>query len=268
MNTIWFGSHINNYEKGRRTVKKPSLIVLHWSFGNLAVSDALFAKSDSLTSTHYGVSGKEIHQYVQEDATAFHAGTYQNNIKSIGITVEGSKDILITEESYQLLFGLVGDICHRHAIPIDRDHIKGHGELFPDNEQFSKERDCPGSLDISRVIIIAKERSPQTIIANIQKKARKNREGFIALATRLGVDVSNLSLDAAVNEAIQIIDIERRKTKTIKDILKRERVNEDQLTTSITDLTTAVKQLYDRMNSSSLLTRLFTKIRRIFRFRI
>ena len=51
-----------------------------------------------------------------------------------------------TEEQYEALAGLVADICNRHEIPLDRDHVIGHDE-------FSPKKNDPGDLfDWSRII--------------------------------------------------------------------------------------------------------------------
>ena len=132
---------------------------------------------DADVSIHYVIARDgTIHCYIPEDRTAWHAGygewlgeeKYKNNLNrySIGIELAGMGTqeemslyltkkqyealkpewIGYTDEQYAALAGLVADICKRHEIPLDRDHIIGHDE-------FSPKKNDPGELfDWSRII--------------------------------------------------------------------------------------------------------------------
>lgn len=132
---------------------------------------------DGDVSIHYVIARDgTIHCYIPEDRTAWHAGygewlgeeKYKNNLNrySIGIELAGmgtQEEMSIyltkkqykalkpewigyTEEQYTALADLVADICKRHEIPLDREHIIGHDE-------FSPKKNDPGELfDWSRII--------------------------------------------------------------------------------------------------------------------
>ena len=132
---------------------------------------------DADVSIHYVIARDgTIHCYIPEDRTAWHAGygewlgeeKYKNNLNrySIGIELAGMGTqeemslyltkkqyaalnpewIGYTDAQYEALAGLVADICQRHDIPLDRDHIIGHDE-------FSPKKNDPGELfDWSRII--------------------------------------------------------------------------------------------------------------------
>jgi len=137
----------NNYGVGRNGEKIDKIIV-HWIVGTLESCDATFQNPTRLASAHYGIGDDEIHQYVKEEDTAWHAGNLTVNRQSIGIEHEGGPDLPISETTYQTSARLINEICQRYSIPIDREHIKGHREI--------KATQCPGTLDIDRLVNMAK----------------------------------------------------------------------------------------------------------------
>ena len=132
---------------------------------------------DYKVSIHYIIDRDgTVRCYIPEDRVAWHAGkgTWQDNEKytntmnqyAIGIEMVamGSKDDMsmyltgkeydsldpalmgYTEEQYAALQGLVKDLCQRHHIPLDRQHVIGH-------EEYSENKTDPGDLfDWNRII--------------------------------------------------------------------------------------------------------------------
>lgn len=143
MNIKWIGAHPNNFAVGREG-KVVDTVVLHWIVGSLESADATFAKPDRIASAHYGVGDNDIHQYVKEEDTAYHAGNLTVNRKSIGIEHEGGPDLPVTEATVQTSIKLVAEICKRFSIPADKDHIKRHSDI--------KATQCPGTLPVERII--------------------------------------------------------------------------------------------------------------------
>src|SRR5262249_852030 len=94
-----------NFRSGRPPGMRPEAIVVHISTGTLASADDWFNDPQAKVSAHYivGKSGV-IHQYVEENDTAFHAGTVVQpswrlikpkvnpNYYTIGIEHEGKED--------------------------------------------------------------------------------------------------------------------------------------------------------------------------------
>lgn len=143
MNIKWIGANTANFGVGRsgKTVNK---IVLHWMAGTLASTDATFQDPKRIASAHYGIGQTEIHQYVKEEDTAYHAGNLTVNKESIGIEHEGGPDIPITDSVYSQSIELVKTLCKKYSIPIDKDHILPHKAF--------KATQCPGTLDLDRII--------------------------------------------------------------------------------------------------------------------
>jgi len=137
-----------NYD-GNRT--KIDTIFIHWIVGTLAAADAVFARSGG-TSAHYGVEDNTIHQYVSEQNVAYHAGVYSWNQRSVGIEHSADPNRPASEATYQTSGKLIAEIAKRHSIPLDRTYIKGHKEV--------KATQCPGTMDIDKLIRIAKGSVP------------------------------------------------------------------------------------------------------------
>jgi len=145
MNIIWKGSP--NFIKRTTPVKK---IVIHWfGVGTLESANSRFQNPASQVSAHYGISKGRVWQWVKENDVAFHAGNLAVNKESIGIendaTLNGHD---LSEQDYLLSAQLVRDICQRHNIPLDREHIIPHSQVKPTQ--------CPGTINIDKIINLAK----------------------------------------------------------------------------------------------------------------
>jgi hypothetical protein len=148
MTIVWKGAHPNNYSIGR-SGRRPEYIVLHWIVGTLESADATFQDPKRVASSHYGVGGTRIHQYVAEANTAYTNGNWDWNTRSITIEHEGGPNLPISAATYETSAWLIANIATRHNIPLTRAHIKGHRELLSTQ--------CPGTLDIDRLIARAKQ---------------------------------------------------------------------------------------------------------------
>ncbi len=156
----WIGS--SNKTRGRAGFR-PEAVVIHIMEGTLVGTDSWFNNPASNVSAHYGV-GRDgtVHQYVSETDTAFHAGRRKNptwglikngvnpNLYTIGIEHEGDDGSVWPQAMYEATTALIRDICMRWSIPLDRDHIIGHREIY----SF---KTCPGSVvSIDKVVKMAR----------------------------------------------------------------------------------------------------------------
>ena len=151
-----------NQERGRQG-RTPTGIVLHTNVGSFESTCSWFADPDSGVSAHYlvAIDGR-IAQFVDEEDTARHAGRVAEpttplhtgddpNLHTIGIEFEDGGDPLGVERparQYRAGARLVREIAGRWGIPLDRDHVVGHRELFA-------YKDCPGNLDVDRLVDLA-----------------------------------------------------------------------------------------------------------------
>lgn len=189
-----------------RAGQKPTAIVIHVIEGTLAAADSWFRAPESKVSAHYAVGKRgEIHQYVNEGDTAWHAGRIHNptwagirpginpNAYTIGIEHEGKADEVWPDAMYEASAELVADICRRWSIPCDRAHIVGHREIYG-------LKTCPGRGDVDRLVRMA-----GALLAARPRLLRLGSEGedVRALQDRLGVAVTG-KFDALTHTAVRL----------------------------------------------------------------
>lgn len=150
MNIKFVGAHPNNFQVGRGG-KSIKYVVCHWIVGTLESADATFQNPQRIASATYGIGDNDTHQYVKENDTAYANGNFLSNQESISIEHEGGPDIPITNATYETSAQLIAEVCKRYLIPLDRNHIRKH------NEVSDKPTQCPGTLDLDRLIKRAKE---------------------------------------------------------------------------------------------------------------
>lgn len=155
-----------NFTAGRK-IFKPEAIIIHIMEGSLSGTDSWFKNPDSKVSAHYGIGKNgEVHQYVAEVNTAWHAGRVNApswplikpaanglfvnpNFYTIGIEHEGNENSDWTEAMYNSSSEMIKEICSRWNIPIDRNHIAGHHEIY-------SLKTCPGhKVDLNRLVALA-----------------------------------------------------------------------------------------------------------------
>lgn len=171
MQITWKGAHANNYQKSRNG-SLISKVVIHWIVGTLESADATFQSPTRIASAHYGIGDGDVHQYVKEEDTAYHAGSLSVNRQSIGIEHEGGPTIPVTDATYQTSGQLIREICARYNIPLDRQHIIKHSEV-------PRATSCPGTIDVDRLISIAKQggsmaETDQQKIARLEAELRES----------------------------------------------------------------------------------------------
>lgn len=123
-----------NYRKGRGTIAKPQLIIIHVMQGTFEGTRTWFKNPKAKVSAHYLVSKKgDLLQMVADTDSAWHCKNA--NQSSIGIEHEGyvTNAADFTDEMLQASARLVKQLSIIHGIPIDRTHIKGHNEMPGNN---------------------------------------------------------------------------------------------------------------------------------------
>ncbi len=151
MQSKWIGSPESNFRRGRPFGLRPEAIVIHIMDGSFAAGESVFRDPTTHKSAHYGISrAGEIHQYVDENDTAFHAGIVVNptwtllkarvnpNFYTIGIEHEGRPDDVWPEAQLSASATLIGQIAARWRIPLDELHVIRH-------HQIRASKTCPGN---------------------------------------------------------------------------------------------------------------------------
>lgn len=131
-------------------------IVIHHNGGlsDEGARNTWYVSTGHGTSAHYQVTPDKIWGCVGEESVAYHAGNYEVNQRSIGIehlNNRGEPDWTIAEETYRNSARLIADICNRYNLPINRETIHPHQEFTA--------TDCPGGIDIDRLIQMVLELS-------------------------------------------------------------------------------------------------------------
>lgn len=159
MVTKWIGCPASNFRKGRPNGHRPEAIVVHIMDGSFAAGESVFLNPATQKSAHYGVStAGEVHQYVDESDTAFHAGIVVRpewellkpgvnpNFYTIGIEHAGRPDDVWPDIQLATSSALIGEIAARWNIPVDAQHIIPHHAI-------RNSKTCPGNwLDLKSLI--------------------------------------------------------------------------------------------------------------------
>lgn len=146
MNTKWIGSP--NFTSGRQG-KRVNRIVIHWMAGSLSSTDAVFQNTARQTSAHYGIENDQVHQYVKDEDTAYHAGNWNVNTESIGIEHSAQPGRNATDVTYESSAQLIADLAHKFSLTINNSTIIPHNAIVATQ--------CPGTIDLNRIIKRANE---------------------------------------------------------------------------------------------------------------
>lgn len=147
----WIGCPDANFHHGRPFGLRPEAIVVHIMDGSFVAGESVFRDPSTQKSAHYGISKiGEVHQYVDENDTAFHAGIVVNptwpllkprvnpNFYTIGIEHEGRPDDIWPEAQLSASAALIGQIATRWKIALDELHVIRH-------HQIRASKTCPGN---------------------------------------------------------------------------------------------------------------------------
>jgi len=149
----------SNFRQGRPGGHRPEAIVVHIMDGSFTAGESVFLDASTQKSAHYGISTSgEVHQYVDESDTAFHAGIVVRpqwqllkpgvnpNFYTIGIEHAGRPDDIWPDIQLATSAAIIGEIAARWGIPIDDQHIIPH-------HYIRASKPCPGNwLDLKSLI--------------------------------------------------------------------------------------------------------------------
>lgn len=123
-------------------------IIIHTSTTTYDKTIAVFQGGPRLVSAHYVVDKNvdRIAKVVDEADTAWHAGYWPMNQRSIGIehVDDGDFNGPRPDGLYARSAALVRDVCLRYHIPIDEQHILPHNRVAATT--------CPDALDVNHII--------------------------------------------------------------------------------------------------------------------
>ena len=140
----------SNYTVGRDG-NPITLIVDHWTVVMFEAAIRRFLNPSSILSAHYviGQDGRIV-QLVSEDDTAYHAGKYDVNLRSIGIEHEAGPAMAPTDALYAASARLHAEIASNHGLALQvGTTVLPHHAIVP--------TECPGTLDLDRIVSHAQE---------------------------------------------------------------------------------------------------------------
>ncbi|MER7011902.1 N-acetylmuramoyl-L-alanine amidase [Saccharopolyspora sp. NPDC000359] len=140
-----------NYDTANRPADvRISSIVLHDTETSYQSTISTFQNPAHGAASHYVIrsSDGQVTQMVPTKDMAWHAGSWDRNIRSIGIEHEGwaaEGGTWYTEQMYRSSAELVKYLADKYDIPLDREHVVGHDEVSADKpEQAGGEHYDPG----------------------------------------------------------------------------------------------------------------------------
>ena len=155
--TRFIPADVHNYTQNRaRNGGKISEICIHHAAGNISIDGlgALWQIPTRAGSSHYGVSGTQIGQYVREQDIAWTNGHWESNCRSVTIETSnnsGAPDWTVSDASLNTLIQLVADIAYRNNL---RPLVKGVNVTW---HQMYAATACPGPYLLSKMQYIVDE---------------------------------------------------------------------------------------------------------------
>lgn len=151
---------------------KIDMIILHHAAStdangvvNLMVSGARQVSSNYVVGrdgTLYGVVPEELRAWTSGSSSDGGKGAaYDRRSVTFEVADESyGGSWPISEASYETLAKTIADLHNRYGIPLDRDHIVGHRELWT-RYRASYATACPGGMDIDKVVNMARAKLGQ-----------------------------------------------------------------------------------------------------------
>lgn len=141
----WIPTSCTNKCTPGRGGHKVEFVVVHDTEGNWNASVATL-QNDPNKSVQYiiDVDGR-VGQFVTEDTTAWHAGNFNFNQRSVGIEHVGYATKPFAEAEYVASAKLVDHLAKKYDIPRDRAHVIGHDQIPNGNKIAQSSPPCPGS---------------------------------------------------------------------------------------------------------------------------
>lgn len=220
-----------NYDESRVAIDR---VIIHTTVCSAQAAMNRFGTYGTQVSAHYiiGLDGK-IYHGLEETFTAYHAGSYSMNQRSIGIEHEDNGDYngVRPDTLYSTSAKLVNDICKFYNIPIDRQHILKHSEVIATG--------CPDALDIDRIVREAQAlNKPDTC----PQERDKNWTCFVTVLQALSVWANPNDKDGSVQNSINAVKGYQDHVQTLQNTIQTQNGQ-------ISNLQGTIKQLNDTITN-------------------
>lgn len=209
----WVGSP--NFSRRTQPIKR---IVIHWfGVGTLESANNRFQNRANQVSAHYGISNGRVWQWVKDTDVAWHSGVASVNANSIGIEHDATTTKRLSDVDYGLSGQLIAILAKKYNIPLDRKHIISHREV--------KATACSGTINLDRIIAIAKQINQPPLLTNSNNMfiKERNRPAVYALVGDVLIpftDWAKFIADFDPKRIIEVDSSEIRKFKISKSLIK------------------------------------------------
>lgn len=159
-------TYVGSPNKSNRANGPIQYIVLHHmaEVGGYGGLNAMIRGTKEVSANYVVTSDGKGWAVVDEDRRAWTSGSSRDGGKgawydSKAITFEIANDTAapgwtVPEASYRTVAALMAEVSARYGIPLDRDHVIGHRELWT-RYGASYATACPGGLDMDRLVQMA-----------------------------------------------------------------------------------------------------------------
>jgi hypothetical protein len=147
----------SNFDAGRRGVRIDRFVLHHQACDDSDVTLGMMHTGSREVSATYVVRGSGVAVgVVKEQDTPFTNDDGPWNRRSITFEIEnqrlGSNPYgKPTQEAHEVVAKIIADASHRYNIPLDRDHVVRHRELYS-RYGVGYATACPGDLDIDWIV--------------------------------------------------------------------------------------------------------------------
>jgi hypothetical protein len=143
-----------NYHNGRDGESIEGTII-HWTTGTLSSALAHFSSPSARLSAHYIIDQDgTIVPVVAERDTAYHAGDWMTNLRTIGIEHVAGPSRSPTDAQYAASARLHRELSARYGFALDAQHIRPHRTIVATQ--------CPGTIDVDRIVREASQEEEMT----------------------------------------------------------------------------------------------------------
>lgn len=211
-------AYAGNYTKGRSRYGKITEITVHHCAGIMSIDDLgrLWQRVGREGSSHYGVSGTQIGQYVSEDDIAWTNSHWASNCRAVTIETSnngGAPNWPVADDTLQTLIKLVADIAKRNGL-----HPLVLGKTLTWHSMYAATA-CPGPYLKGKLQYIVDEAnklngqgetemvqplSPGNITIQIGPASSGDRAALKKQAQSLGLGCSEGPVDSSGNSLVYI----------------------------------------------------------------
>jgi peptidoglycan hydrolase-like protein with peptidoglycan-binding domain len=155
----------------------------------------VFTTGNRQSSSHFAVQDETVHQYVRLKDTAWQAGNWLVNLRSVGIEHSAQPGRDATDATYETSSQLIVQVCRQLGLTPSRSLLKRHSDIVATA--------CPGTVDLDRLARRAVDIWNGTVRVPVQGEFVLAAAPVSAPAPRFTPFLTNLEPSQAYNEEVK-----------------------------------------------------------------